>query len=131
MRSAVGQTSNDITPPPRVLRKQRAAATRGGHGKTFIEYDLRLSIAMRYLAGGSYLDLMYLHGVGKSSVFHLLWDTLQRVDAALPEFTLELLLARRGCWHGGLHMTHRDKCCENARKHVLRKHWVDNSPFRG
>ena len=83
------QVVRDITPPPRELRKKRAAATRGGHGKTFIEYDLRLSIALRYLAGGSYLDLMYLHGVGKSSVFHLLWDTLQRVDAALPEFTLE------------------------------------------
>jgi len=83
------QVVRDITPRPRELRKKRAAATRGGHGKTFIEYDLRLSIALRYLAGGSYLDLMYLHGVGKSSVFHLLWDTLERVDAALPEFTLE------------------------------------------
>ena len=83
------QVVRDITPPPRELRKKRAAATRGVHGKTFIEYDLRLSIALRYLAGGSYLDLMYLHGVGKSSVFHLLWDTLERVDAALPEFTLE------------------------------------------
>ena len=46
----------------------------GSIAKTFIEYDLRLSIALRYLAGGSYLDLMYLHGVGKSSVFHLLYD---------------------------------------------------------
>ena len=57
------QIVHDITPPHRDLRKQRAAAKRGGHGKTFIEYNLRLSIALRYLAGGSYLDLMYLHGV--------------------------------------------------------------------
>ena len=44
---------HDITPPARTLRKQRAAARRGGHGKTFVEYDVRLSMSLRYLAGGS------------------------------------------------------------------------------
>ena len=43
----------DITPPARILRKQRAAARRGGHGKAFVEYDVRLSMSLRYLAGGS------------------------------------------------------------------------------
>ena len=48
-----------------------------------------MSIALRYLAGGSYLDIMYLHGVGRSAFYLHLWPTLAAIDAALPEFSLE------------------------------------------
>ena len=33
---------------------------RGG----FVEHEVRLAITLRYLAGGSYLDLMYLYRAG-------------------------------------------------------------------
>jgi len=76
-----------ITPPPEELAKQRASARESSGG--FIEYELRLSMALRYLAGGSYLDIMYLHGVGKSAFYKHLWPTLGAIDKALPEFSLE------------------------------------------
>lgn len=48
-----------ITPPLPELRKRRKRARKSSGG--FVEFDLRLSMALRYLAGGSYLDIMYLH----------------------------------------------------------------------
>ena len=53
-----------ITPPLPELRKRRKRGRKSSGG--FVEFDLRLSMALRYLAGGSYLDIMYLHGVSLS-----------------------------------------------------------------
>jgi hypothetical protein len=76
-----------VTPAADVLfRQQRSARTSSGG---FIGYELRVSMALRYLAGGSYLDIMYLHGVSRSIFYQQLWPTLAAIDGALPEFTLE------------------------------------------
>jgi len=76
-----------VTPPADVLARKQRTARNSTAG--FTGYDLRVSIALRYLAGGSYLDIMYLHGVGRSAFYLHLWPTLAAIDAALPEFSLE------------------------------------------
>ena len=76
-----------ITPPAHELARQQARArhTTGG----YVGHELRVSMALRYLAGGSYLDIMYLHGVGRTCFYRYLWPTLDAIDKALPEFSLE------------------------------------------
>ena len=90
-----------ITPDDVVLNRQRRAAQnaagrraindpdgpRGG----FVEYPLRVAMTLRYLAGGSYLDLCYIFGVRKSTFYSLVWQTLELLDKcpALPDMTLE------------------------------------------
>ena len=70
-----------VTPAADVLfRQQRSARTSSGG---FIGYELRVSMALRYLAGGSYLDIMYLHGVSRSIFYQQLWPTLAAIDGAL------------------------------------------------
>ena len=56
-----------------------------------MEYELRLAMTLCYMAGGSYLDLMYLFGVKKSSLYAIMWQTLEQLDTctALPDLTLE------------------------------------------
>jgi len=76
-----------ITPPLPELRKRRKRARKSSGG--FVEFDLRLSMALRYLAGGSYLDIMYLHGVSRSTCYKHIFGTLKAMDMALPEFTLD------------------------------------------
>ena len=90
-----------ITPDAETLNRQRRAAQnsagkaarndpdgpRGG----FTEYPLRLAMTLRYLAGGSYLDLLYLFGVRKATFYQIVWQTLEQLDncPALPDMTLE------------------------------------------
>ena len=70
-----------IAPPADQLeRSRRAGASRGG----FIEYEIRLAITLRYLAGGSYLDLIYLYGVSATFFYFAVWDTLKRLNRILP-----------------------------------------------
>ena len=76
-----------ITPPLPELRKRRKRGRKSSGG--FVEFDLRLSMALRYLAGGSYLDIMYLHGVSRSTCYKHIFGTLKAMDMALPEFTLD------------------------------------------
>ena len=88
----------DITPDADTLiRKRRAAQNSAGKAAQaevrggFVEYELRLAMTLRYMAGGSYLDLMYLFGVKKSSLYAIMWQTLEQLDTctALPDLTLE------------------------------------------
>jgi hypothetical protein len=44
--------------------------------------ELRLSMALRWMAGGSYLDIADLHGVAESTFFELLWETVEAIDKA-------------------------------------------------
>lgn len=66
-KEAYNDVLRRITPPANevAFRAARARKTTGG----FVPYSLRLSMAMRYLAGGSALDIMYLHGVGRSTFY--------------------------------------------------------------
>ena len=76
-----------ITPPPKILSRERRSARKTTGG--YVERDLCISMALRFLAGGAYLDIMYLHGVSRTTVYRHVFSTLNALDAALPAFTLD------------------------------------------
>jgi hypothetical protein len=76
-----------IRPAPAQERRARKSARKTTGG--FVEYDLRVSMALRYLAGGSYLDIMYLHGVARGTTYKHIYGTLDTLNKRLPDFTLE------------------------------------------
>lgn len=49
-----------------------------------IPVELQLSMTLRFLAGGSHLDIMDLHGVGYSTFYRCLWRTCYALDKCLP-----------------------------------------------
>ena len=63
----------------------KAAGDTGG----FVEYPLRLAMLLRWMAGASYLDLCVIFGVATTSFYPLVWSTLEAIDAALPDLSLE------------------------------------------
>ena len=95
------QMLEGITPDEATVARQRraaanAAGTRarkdpGGARGGFVEYPLKLAITLRFMAGASYLDLMYLFGVKKATLYTTIWKTLASLDKcpALPDMTLE------------------------------------------
>ena len=85
-RAAFDDVLSRVSPPAKqvAFRAARARKSTGG----FVPYSLRLSMALRYMAGGSALDIMYLHGVGRSTFYACLWPTLRAIDAGLPAFSL-------------------------------------------
>ena len=50
-------------------------ASRWGGSKVTVE--IKLSLTLQWLAGGSYLDLVPMHGVGYASFYKYLWQTLE------------------------------------------------------
>ena len=89
-----GELLEVITPyhtPAEWAAKRRAAANAAARraGGGFIEYNVRLSLTLRYLAGGAALDLCYLHGVAHTTLLKMVWETLRALDAGLPAFSLE------------------------------------------
>jgi hypothetical protein len=65
--------------PHLVKRSKHASTLRGGR----IEERVKLAVALRYLAGGSYLDIALCHGVAPNSVSKVV---RQVVDALLLEY---------------------------------------------
>ena len=71
----------DITPDDTTLKRQRRAAQNaagkrarddpGGARGGFVEFPVRLAITLRYMAGGSYLDLCYLFGIKRGTFFSI------------------------------------------------------------
>ena len=55
-------------------------STPGGTPNGVIPTELKLSIALRYLAGGDPLDIMISHGVSHSSVFECLWLVVDSIN---------------------------------------------------
>jgi hypothetical protein len=50
-----------------------------------IPLKTRLAVSLRWLAGGSYLDICFAWGIGHSTFYHhdrILWHTLEAIDAA-------------------------------------------------
>lgn len=43
--------------------------------------ELRLSMTLRWLAGGSYIDIAIIHGVAVSTFYDVVKDTVQKLDA--------------------------------------------------
>jgi len=46
--------------------------------------ELLLSMTLRYLAGGSYLDIYQMHGVGRSTMFHAIPHVCHAICKAFP-----------------------------------------------
>jgi len=40
-------------------------------------------MTLRYLAGGSFVDIIDMHGVGKNSFYKLLWATVEEINKAI------------------------------------------------
>lgn len=55
-----------------------------GASKNAVSMELRWSMASRFLAGGSYLDIYQMHGVSRSTFFSLLWKTLDLFVRSYP-----------------------------------------------
>ena len=75
---------------PRANKKRK----RDGRDKTThvngrIHLSLRLSIAVRFFAGGSPYDLMLTHGVGYNDVYHSIWQIVDAVNSC-PETSSSL-----------------------------------------
>jgi len=49
-------------------------------GSPAVTPELKLSMALRWLAGGSYLDIYQMHGVSLPEFNKALWETLEAID---------------------------------------------------
>ena len=45
-----------------------------------ISVELQLSMTLRFLAGGSYLDIAYFHGVHAATLFAAIWRVVEAID---------------------------------------------------
>ena len=48
-----------------------------------IDSRVRLAVTLRYLAGGSYIDLRQLYKISKTEVFHCVWKTVDAINGYL------------------------------------------------
>lgn len=46
-----------------------------------ISVEIRLAVALRVLAGGSYLDIGLLFGVAFQSVYQILWEVIDAINS--------------------------------------------------
>lgn len=68
-----------ILKPHLVVNEEQAQrATLAGH----ISVELRLAGTLRYLAGGSYLDVFHLLGVGISSYYQFIIQVVEAINRA-------------------------------------------------
>jgi hypothetical protein len=66
----------------RITSKAPKKARRDTHGP--VPAELLLSMALRFLAGGSYLDIYQMHGVGKSTMFHCIPVVCHAIATEFP-----------------------------------------------
>lgn len=64
---------------PLVEARDKGQAKRSSRGGEFISAEIRLSIFLRFLAGGHYLDLVDIHGVSTAEIY----NSVHRVAAAI------------------------------------------------
>ena len=71
---------NKIRPLVGTRKDNRFARSSSGSG---ISTELCLSMTLRYLAGGSVLDIIDMHGVAYGTFYNLVWRTIEAVNASL------------------------------------------------
>ena len=85
---------------PHNRNKKRKRSKQGSTPNGEIPFTLRLSIAIRYFAGGSPCDLMSSHGVGYADVYRSIWlvvDTINmcpNLSISFPTRTKQRVFAR-------------------------------------
>jgi hypothetical protein len=78
--------------------KEDMAALRGG----VIIPEVRLYAVLRWLAGGSYTDILYFCGISKAAFYSVLWSTIAAINRAVeldikfPSTTEDCLVAAKG-----------------------------------
>lgn len=76
---------------PLVHRDEVKAVNSSGQA---ITARTKLAVTLRWLAGGSYIDICFAWGISKSSFFNadrgVLWPTIDALDAVLPKIGLSL-----------------------------------------
>lgn len=68
---------------PRLSIKSRRASPNG-----YISPELRVSAALRYMAGGSVYDIITTHGFSHSTFFASLWATVSAINKH-PDFVIQ------------------------------------------
>jgi hypothetical protein len=72
----------------RLTGKAAKKARKDTHGP--VPPELLLSMALRFLAGGSYLDIYQMHGVGQSTMFHAIPMVCHAIATEFPlEFPID------------------------------------------
>jgi DDE superfamily endonuclease len=82
-RETFDEVMERITPFVKVPNEVKAFNSSGGP----ITLKTRLAVSLRWLAGGSYLDLCFAWGIAFSTFYHptgVLWPTLEAIDKAFP-----------------------------------------------
>lgn len=87
-RAAFDWLSEELDP---LLRRNEAKA-KNSSGSA-ISTVIRLAVTLRWLAGGSHIDLCFAWGVSKTSFFSergVLWPTIQALDDYLPDISFPI-----------------------------------------
>ena len=74
---------DQVAPHIKVPNEVKACNSSGGS----ISLKTKLAVSLRWLAGGSYLDLCFAWGIALSMFYHpngVLWPTLEAIDKAYP-----------------------------------------------
>lgn len=110
-----------------------AHAERRRGNQHVVPVELCLSMSLRWLAGGSYVDIADMHGVEPSTFYDLLWKTLEAIDKVEKlNFPIGNADALRGLSEGFYRNNHESlQGCVGALDGIavrIRKPWlVDDS----
>ena len=66
------------------LTTEQCRLTKCATGSGGIEPEHKLAVALRWLAGGSFLDIRLCHGIGKKTVYMCLWRAVDAINSVGP-----------------------------------------------
>ena len=78
-----------------LLQKNEEMAARSTPGGA-ISPEVRLAISLRYLAGGSYLDLCDIYNCARSTMYEVVWDTVDSINKT-PSLALNFPSTQAEC----------------------------------
>ncbi len=79
-KSGFARLCHKLRPYVGTKRNNKHARNSSGSG---ITTEICLSMTLRYLSGGSFLDIIDMHGVGKSTFYRLLWATVEGINKVI------------------------------------------------
>ncbi len=80
MRSR-GYICNKIRPFVGTKRKNKKARSSSGSG---VPTELCLSMTLRYLASGAFVNIIDMHGVGSNTFYRVVWATVEAINKVIP-----------------------------------------------
>ena len=73
------QQQSDFFKPPNAKTEQH---TRNMFGAASIDVRHKLAAALRWFAGGSYLDIRLCHGMSKEMMYKCVWETVDAINVS-------------------------------------------------